>query len=367
MKYLVVSFFLLISFAVSGQTYLHPGFSGKEYLELLSIFSRHNDTLYHGDSTPPPVVYDRIYRSPEVGLKNQWSLWIRKDKKLAVINLRGTVAATPSWLENFYADMIPATGSLQLNDTTVFQYQLAADPKAMVHAGWAIGLAHLAPTIVQKIKETYAAAGIREFIIMGHSQGGALAFLTRSYLYYLTQKGGLPADITYKTYCSAAPKPGNLYYAYDFDFITRNGWAFTVVNAKDWVPETPFSVQQITDFNTINPFVNIKPVLRKQKWLVRWYLSGVYNKMSRRAGRSARTFEKYLGSSMYKQVKKYLPQLRQPQYEQGANYMRAGVPVVLEPDEFYLQRYPDTNPGRLFIHHGLYPYYYLVKKYYGNQ
>src|SRR3984885_12617163 len=91
----------------------------------------------------------------------------------------------------------------------------------------------------------------------------------RSYLYYLQQKGDLPADIVFKTYCSAAPKPGNMYYAYDFDFITRGGWAYAIVNGADWVPETPFSIQTLRDFNPTNPLIHVKDILRKQKFFLR--------------------------------------------------------------------------------------------------
>ena len=362
-------FFIIIccfSFLSSyAQQYLQSGFNAKEYVETISMFSRMGDTVAAWDKTPAPVHFDKIYSSPVVGLKNKWCLWLQKDKHVAVISIRGTVNELPSWLENFYAAMIPAKGMLQLNDSTTFVYQFAENREASVHVGWTIGIAYLAPGIVQKIKEQYA-NGVKEFVIAGHSQGGALAFLLRSYLFYLTKNGGLPKDIVYKTYCSAAPKPGNLYYAYDFDFITRNGWAFTIVNAKDWVPESPFTVQRITDFNTVNPFVNVKDVLAKQKLVVRWYLNGVYNKLNRRTTKAQSSINKYLGGTIYGQVKKVLPQLKEPQYAAVANYMRAGVPIVLIPDEAYMKEHPD-DPKKIWEHHMPYAYYELTEKYYGNK
>ena len=361
-----ILFIFLLSFSLANaQQYLQAGFNGKEYLETLSLFSRMADTVAVWDKTPGPTHFNKIYASPEMGLKNKWDLWLQKDKPVAAIIIRGTVNSLPSWLENFYAAMIPAKGSLQINDSTNFNYQFAENPDAMIHTGWAIGIAYLAPSIVQKIKEQYA-NGVKEFIIAGHSQGGALSFLLRSYLFYLTSQGQLPNDIIYKTYCSAAPKPGNLYYAYDFDFITRNGWAFTIVNEKDWVPESPFTVQRTSDFNAVNPFVNMKDVLKKQKTLARWYLNGVYNKMNRRSTKVQSTYNKYLGNTMYSQVKKILPQLKEPQYAAGANYMRAGVPIVLVPDAAYKAQYPD-DPKQIWIHHMPYAYYVLAEKYYGNK
>lgn len=359
---------LIISFTIVSQIsfsqILQPSFNGKEYMDMLAISFQHFDSLIINPKIPIPENYYAVYRSPEVGLKNRWNMWYRKDNKVAVIAIRGTISELPSWLENFYAAMIPATGSLQLNDSTVFNYQLAANDRAQVHVGWTIGLGFLAPTIVQQIKIAYE-KGIREFIVAGHSQGGALAFLVRSYLFYLTEKGELPKDILYKTYCSAAPKPGNLYYGYDYDFITRGGWSYTVVNAADWVPENPFSIQRLTDFNPVNPFIHVDGALKKQKFLVRLFIKSKYNKMSRKTRKAQENFEKTLGSFVYKLVKKNLPQLKEPTYAAGNNYQRAGVPIVLQPDADYYKLFSNESKN-VFIHHMYEPYYFLAKKYYGQ-
>src|SRR5690606_34196621 len=144
----------------------------------------------------------------------------------------------------------------------------------------------------------------------------------------------------YKTYCSAAPKPGNLYYAYDFDLITRNGWGYRVVNSVDWVPETPLSLQTVKDFNAVNPFINLKSGLKKQKLFVRLYGNIVYNKLTRATDRSVRRFRKYLGGTVYRISSKGLPQLRQPAYAHSNNYMTAGTPIILMADEAYHQKFP---------------------------
>ncbi|WP_315822620.1 lipase family protein [Paraflavitalea speifideaquila] len=256
---------------------------------MLRINGRIADSALMKEQPPKPLQYRLIHRSPEVGLKNQWDLWLRKDDQVGVISLRGTVADAASWLENFYAAMVPATGQVQLNDSTNFSYKLAESPEATVHVGWLIGMASMAPAIAEQIK-AYRQKGVQEFIIIGHSQGGALAFLLRSWLHYQTAAGVLPRDIVYKTYCSAAPKPGNMQYVYDYDFITRPGWSYTVVNASDWVPETPFSLQSLKDFNELNPFTNVKPALKKQPLLVRWYLNHAFNSMDRVSRRSQKSF-----------------------------------------------------------------------------
>ncbi|MBI5372134.1 MAG: lipase family protein [Sphingobacteriales bacterium] len=364
MRTLILSFLLAVSLFSAGQQKLQPGLDPREYADLLSI-------TFHGSSIPDSLERQKVkdpyqleFLSPEMGLLNQWSLYRREDN-VGVINIRGTVNKAISWMANFYAPMIPATGSLQLNDSTVFNYQLADNPAAAVHAGWTIALGHLAPGIIEHIRQLYHEKGTREFYVFGHSQGGAIAYLLRSYLYYEQKKGTIPGDISFKTYCSAAPKPGNLYYAYDYDYITRGGWALTVVNASDWVPESPFSIQTIRDFNPVNPLINVKPMLKKQKFLVRTAGGIIYDKLERKTRKAQRKFEKYLGHTLFKTgIRKALPQLKEPVYVHVNNYMRAGTPVVLLPDEGYRQLFPDDK-NKAFIHHMFAPYYYLLKKIYG--
>lgn len=371
-KCLVLFYLLVAACPVFAQQKLAPGFDPDEYIQLLEIFNEQTSHLYKPmeqqqaeeekqpeslQSIPKPENYTMVYESPVVGLDNRWALWLKKDSSIAVISIRGTTTKAESWLENFYATMLPASGSLKVNDSTTFAYKLAENPDATVHTGWLIGLASLAPSILQEIKK-YNRLGVKQFIIFGHSQGGALAFLTRSYLNYLPDSI-LPKDIVYKTYCSAAPKPGNPYYAYDFDYITRGGWAFRIVNEKDWVPETPFSLQTLQDFNDVNPFINIKPALRKTNFLVRLYAMHIFNKLDRSSKKANKKFRKVLGTTLYKMVRKNLPQFPEPKYAHSMNYMPAGTPIILMPYKKY-----DTdftfNGKNVFVHHSLEAYYLLT-------
>lgn len=357
---LITALFLSIQIICFGQQRLQPGFDAKEYIDMLSLFELQLDTGKVSGKLPIVDNYKRVYRSPVGPLKNRWDFWLRDDN-VGVINIRGTIADAISWIQNFYAAMVPATGSLKLDDSTLFNYQLSNNPNAMVHVGWLTGMANLAPSIVDQIK-SHAAKGVKDYIIMGHSQGGALAFLTRSYLYYLVEKGELPKDLVFKTYCSAAPKPGNLYYAYDFEYITRNGWGYTIVNAYDWVPETPFTVQTLRDFNKLNPFTNAKKGMSNLPLIPRLFLRHKFNKIDKSTRKAQKQLTKNLGSLMYTRIKKAMPGYEKPAFATGMNYMRAGVPIILMPNDSYKAEFSDSTKN-VFRHHMLIPYFTLATEY----
>ena len=367
MKQTIFYFILLVSVSgfyapANAQHQLQPGFNAQEYISLLSLNFFGNSIPDSNERKTSRDVYSKLYTSPEIGLKNQWSLYLRNDQ-VAAITIRGTVGDKVSWAANFYAAMIPASGSLQINDSTVFNYRLAASPQAAVHAGWTVALAAMAPDIVAKIKELYQ-HNTRDIYLVGHSQGGAIAFLLRSYLQYLQQDGQLPADILFKTYCSAAPKPGNMQYAYDFDFINRGGWAYTVVNSADWVPETPYTVQRIQDMNALNPLIHTKQLLKKQPLFIKLAGGFFYGKVNRKPRKAQQVYTKFLGKTLYKRaIQKALPQLKEPSYQPSSNYMRAGNPVVLMADDAYRQQFKEDGKD-FFVHHHFAPYYFLIKQQY---
>ncbi|MGE7773130.1 lipase family protein [Chitinophaga sp. NPDC101104] len=341
--------------ALPVKAQLKAGFDANEYKDLLNLH-------FDGDTSKSvnhPPAYRLLYTSPEVGFYNKWMMWERADG-IDVIQVRGTIGKLESWLANFYAAMIPAKGTLRLNDSTTWDYQLAADTmKAYVHVGWTAAVGFMSADIISHIKERYA-RGTRQFIVTGHSQGGAIAFLLRSYLEY---HPGLPKDIIYKTYASAAPKPGNLFYAYDFENITRDGWGFRVVNSDDWVPETPLSLQTVEDYNMPNPFMNVKGELKKQKFFVRLYGNLIYNRLTRTTNRSVRRFRKTLGNGVFKLAKRHLPEMQQPNYVFSNNYMTCGTPIVLMTDAEYHKKFP-FNGKNIFVHHMMEPYLWLLNKHY---
>ncbi len=355
---------LLLSAAVCMITYaasalpLKPGFDKAEYLAMAKISARFGDSSYFRN-IPAPKGYHFVYRSSVSGLDNCWDLWIG-DNAVAVISIRGTTANTISWLANFYAAMIPAKGTLKLNGDDSFSYECARDPRAAVHVGWLISTGFLAKDILAKIDSCYR-TGIRNFIVTGHSQGGAIAYLLTSYLYHRQQKQELPQDIRLKTYCSAAPKPGNLQFAYEYEMLTQEGWAYNVVNSADWVPEVPMSIQTLDDMARINPFLNARKIIRKQKFPKNVALNYMYNQLDRPTRRAQRNYQKYLGKYTSGLVRKSLKELTPPEYYNSNNYVRTGNTIVLFADEAYYKTFPD-DPQKVFLHHLHSAYLYLAEK-----
>jgi len=341
--------------------HLKPGFDKEEYRQLMYLSARTGALSpdYYA-KIPEPKDFKMVYRSPVMGLDNLWDLWIDNQSATAVISIRGTTDKQESWLSNFYAAMVPAKGELKLSEKDIFKYTLASDPKAAVHVGWLLSMAYLSRDILPKIDSCYK-AGIRDILLMGHSQGGAINFLLTSYLYHLQEQKLLPADIRFKTYCSAGPKPGNLYYAYDYEARTQAGWAYNVVSAADWVPETPMSIQTLHDYNNTNPFINARDIIRKQKFLQRLALNHAFNRLDKPTKKAQRSYEKYLGNMTSKIVRKTLNDFVPPAYYSSNHYVRAGNTIVLTPDSDYYKLFPD-NLKTIFVHHFHTPYLYLLDK-----
>ncbi|MBE9480133.1 MAG: lipase family protein [Bacteroidetes bacterium] len=364
-------FILLITFSViiillninslKGQNKLKPGFDPYEYKSLLEILAKQSDTSYSVVKFPDPENYQIVYRSEVVGLDNRWDLWVSSDS-VGVISIRGTTLKLESWLEDFYAGMIPACGALQIDSNKIFRYKLANESNASVHVGWVVGLYYLVPSIIEKINEYYG-KGIKEYLIMGHSQGASIAYLLRSYLYY-TGKEKIPDDVQFKTYCSAAPKPGNLFYSYDFEFITKGGWAYRIANTQDWVPEMPFSIQTVDDMVKVNPFSEVDMLLKKMKPLERFLLKAIYSNMMNSVKKAQKKFRKYLGYKVYKLVNEELVNFEEPDYAKTMYYVTCGNPIILTPTTDAYENYIKQQKRNLFENHLITPYYLLLKEIY---
>lgn len=352
----IVSIGIASVVATAQPVQLQTGFDPDEYLCMLGIIARQNDTVWDQIKIPLCEGYSLLYRSPEYPLKNQFDLWLGPNHT-AVLHIHATKDDNLSWAENYYAAMCPASGQWNYSSNQTFNYKLSENPRAAVHAGWLAALAYMHSDIIHQV-DALREQHCNNIIITGHSQGGAIAYLCTSWLRYLQIDGAIAPTVRFKTYCSAAPKPGNLYYAYDYEILTQQGWAYNVVNPLDWVPETPFSLQTTNDFNKLSPFYNARSIIKKQGFAARLVLKPMFNSMNRPLTRTTKRFHKYMGKKMYRQIEKSTG-LQQPDYDISMNYARAGNYIVLQPDSLYMSKY-GADTRHMFVHHLLRPYYELT-------
>ncbi|MCH2235910.1 MAG: lipase family protein [Crocinitomicaceae bacterium] len=342
--------------AITANAYnLKPGFDKDEYYEMIKVNIQHSDSLYN-PNLPISDYYKRVYRSEVMGLENRWELWLSEDSTV-VVSVRGTVMSSDSWKENFYAAMVPAKGELQVSEDYNFKYDLSDHSRAAVHVGWLIGTAFIVREVQPKLDSLYQ-LGYKNVLITGHSQGGALATLINAYLMRQQQMGNITDDIVFKTYASAGPKVGNLYFAYSYENLTKGGWAFNVVNTADWVPEGPFSVQTVNDYNLSNPFSNMDEELGSLPFFQRVAAKKIYKDLSKPSLKANKRYQKYLGKMLGIQIKESLEGYEQPEYFDSNNYARVGQQIILYADETYYKIFPEK--GVLWNHHRYEAYIYLL-------
>ncbi|MDI9358562.1 MAG: hypothetical protein QM528_06420 [Phycisphaerales bacterium] len=363
MRKSIVLVFLVLQIHLYAQQNLKPGFIPQEFLDALTINYQFTGLYNVGVPTVDSSRYKMIYLSPELGLNNRWALWRRNDN-IDIISIRGTILAKNSWLENFFAEMIPATGVIYFNKSDSFKYKLAEIHDAGVHAGWLLGLSFIAPTIVEQIKKEYK-NGIKEFLIHGHSQGGAIATYLTSYLYYLKKDGILPNDVFFKTYSSASPKQGNKYYSYDFSHIIDPMYAYNVINIEDFSGDSPFTTETYADFAHYNPLrpVYFRESLKHKNIFLHLAACILYHQLNRSLQNARKTISYIFGDLVYSnQIKKTLVGLHLPKEMQSSNYVDVATLVPLVPDSIYNENFKIrsksfTKPDQFFFYNHHYEQY----------
>ena len=86
--------------------------------------------------------------------------------------------------------------------------------------------------------------GVYDIIITGHSQGGALAHLTRAYLENLPEEEISSKNI-FKTYSFANPMCGNEEFAREYKVrYSDSNMSYSVINPADMVPQMPMHYQE---------------------------------------------------------------------------------------------------------------------------
>lgn len=153
-------------------------------------------------------------------------------------------------MENIYSAMIPAKGEMILQGDT-FNYRFSDEPKAAVHAGYALGIGYLAKDIIHQLAYLNS-QNVYDILLTGHSQGGSLVHLLRAYLE--SEKGkAISEKNKFKTYAFANPMVGNEIFVNDYTKrFCSDSTSFSIVNPQDLVSTMPLSYGNSSTENIIN-------------------------------------------------------------------------------------------------------------------
>ena len=356
-KMKITTIILILLISKLGFSQFNSAFDKEEAMNMVAICNYWiNGKIKDVDSTYIDSSYQLLYESSLYKMENKWQLW-KKGEDAVVINMRGTTRKSISWLENFYAVMIPAEGDMLLPDSQKVHYKYAEDPRASVHVGWSMGVSFLISDILEHIKEVNE-KGIYNIYITGHSQGGALAHLLRSAFEYLPDSL-LSKKNKFKVYTFASPKPGNRFFAYDYArYTSLENPSYTIINSSDWVPQVPFSIQSPDNMTKPNPFASLENNDFKIPFIKRLIVKRMYNSMKNPVGKSQRRFEKKLGKKMKKQISKKVGDFETPNYVDDFAFFPVGVQVILKP----WKTQSEDAIMNIFWQHLPAHYYYLIKE-----
>ena len=319
--------FINFSFATVKNTELKSGFDSIEAKEMIQLCNSYSYMdLYGDDLAIVPQGYLKIYTSPVVGMDNTFQVYTHGD--IGVINFRGSTDKKSSWLENIHSAIIPAEGEIETAEG-LFEYKFSENSKAGVHSGYALGLAFLKKEILAQIS-LLNKQGVYNIILTGHSQGGSLAILTRSYLAHLKGRDVSNRN-SFKVYVFAQPMVGNQEFVneYNHDF-TDGGMSFSIANPNDMVPEMPLSYNDSTYWRS-----NLGDLLSRDRKLntskmIKDGFSTVFK------GGMTELVAGY-GRSVDKQIEKQLGEIKLPEPMREINYSKVGNVIRIPPPEYPLE------------------------------
>ncbi len=325
MKILFLFLYLFLTHIINAQ--LKPGFDKNEAKDLIQLCNSFTYLdLYKDDSEIIPTSYTKVYTSPTYGLDNLFQVYEKEG--VGIINFRGSTAKKSSWLENLYASMIPVQGKIKVNGKS-FDYQVGKDTAGAVHAGYVLALNYLHDDLLNQIKNLNN-KGIYNILITGHSQGGALAQMTRAYLAYVPQSK-LAKQNTFKVYAFANPMIGNQAFCNEYSkkFCSPE-MSFVIHNPDDFVPRMPISYNDST-----------------------FWQSQLTNLMMDREGFSKTTFAiegltflfkdkiqvmaKKMATDINAQIIQELGDIEMPKFKNDINYSHTGNRMLISATEYPLE------------------------------
>lgn len=305
------------------------GFDAKEARDLIQICNSFTYLDLEGsDVAIVPKEYSCIYTSPAYGMDNMFQVYINQSKTKAVLNFRGSTDKKSSWLENMYSSLVPAKDTI-FKGTTPFVYTCAESPDAAIHAGYILALSYCMDDVLKQI-QSLNKQGIYTIYITGHSQGGALAQMTRAYVHFLP-KSKLSSKNNFKVYAFANPMIGNKAFAQEYQQrFADPGFSFLLHNPEDIVPKMPVSYNDSTFWKS-----DLQTVLfdRENFSFKESMKEGMLNMFGTKVNKLNNGFS----NNVHNQLVKLLGDFRMPAAKNEANFLHTSKPILLPPTEYPLE------------------------------
>lgn len=320
---------LFASVSVYSSAQHVAGFDAKEARDLIQICNSFTYLDLEGsDAAIVPKEYSCIYTSPAYGMDNMFQIYVNHSKTKAVLNFRGSTDKKSSWLENMYSSLISAKDTLFKGETP-FMYTCAESPDAAIHAGYILALSYYMDDVLKQI-QSLNKQGIYTVYVTGHSQGGALAQMTRAYLHFLP-KSKLNSKNSFKVYAFANPMIGNKEFAQEYQRrFADPGFSFLIHNPEDIVPKMPVSYNDSTFWKS-----NLQTMLfdRENFSFKGSVKEGVLNMFGTKVNQLNNGFS----NNVHNQLVKLLGDFRMPSAKNEANFMHTSKPILLPPTEYPLE------------------------------
>lgn len=277
--------------------------------------------LYGTDTTIVPKGYVKTYTSDVLGMDNIYQIY--KKDKIAIINLRGSTSKKISWLENIYSAMIPAKGVIKFQNKK-FKYTFAKNNNTAVHAGYALGVAFLHEDLLLHIKKLNK-EGVFNFLVTGHSQGGALANMLLAYFENLPPSK-LSSKNSFKCYSYAAPMIGNKAFTEEYNkSFCQTNMSFNIVNPADLVPTLPLNYKESNSFSQ-----GLKSLLLEDASIGEKFKDCIFLLFDKNLGSAVRK----LSASVVKQISKEVGTVTMPPYVDDINYYKLGNRIEIFKSEY---------------------------------
>ncbi|AEA44304.1 lipase family protein [Fluviicola taffensis] len=321
--------FLLISISLPTFSQHSSGFDAQEARDCIQICNSFTYlNLTGSDDVIIPKDYQRIYTSESLGMDNKFQVYVNQSKTKAILNFRGSTDQQSSWLANMYSSMVPADDTIY-KGKVAFHYKCAASSKAGIHAGYILATSYLMDEVLKQI-EILNKQGIYTIYITGHSQGGALAQMTRAYLEFVP-KSKLNSKNTFKVYAFANPMIGNMDFAHEYQKrFADPGLSFLIHNPADMVPKMPASYNDTTFWKS--SFQNL--ISDRENFS---FKDGMKDGLMSMMGSKMGQFSNMFSGNVQTQLVKTLGDFKMPKYQPESNYMHTSTPLLLPPTEYPLE------------------------------